>query len=50
MRINMAKYKVCYEGYIIVEANSLEEALRSADGDYYLYQESEYTAVEKYCE
>lgn len=46
----MTRYKICYEGYIIVEANSLEEALRIADEDYYIYEELEYTAIEKYCE
>lgn len=46
----MTKYKVYFEGFIIVEANSLEDALRAADGDYYFYQELEYTAIEKYDE
>lgn len=48
--VNMAKYKVCFNGYIIVKADSLEKALENAYEDFYLYQELEYTAIEKYYE
>lgn len=42
------KYKVNFEGYIIVEADSKEEALNNAESLYDYYTEYEFTSAEEY--
>ena len=43
----MAKYKVYFEGYTVVEADSVEEALDNVDEGCYIYEEREYTDVKE---
>lgn len=42
------KYRVYYEGFIIVEADSKEEALNENDSLYVCYEEWEYTDAEEF--
>lgn len=44
----MAKYKINFVGYVIVEADSVEEAIENTEDDYFIYEELEYTDVEEY--
>ena len=41
------KYKVHYEGYYIIEAESAEDALETSRDDYTEYEEWENTLAEK---
>lgn len=41
------RYRVYYEGFVIVEADSEEEALNEADSFYDYYEEWEYKKAEK---
>ena len=46
----MAEYKVYFEGYTVVGADSVEEALENVGESYCIYEELEYTDVEEYFE
>ena len=41
----MAKYKVCYEGFAYVEADSEEEARELFDDEDFAYREQEVTEI-----
>ena len=41
------KYKVYYEGYYLIEADSMEDALETSRDDYTEYEEWENTRAEK---
>ena len=43
----MSKYKICYEGFIYVEANNEDEAIDKYDMNDTIYEEREVTIVEE---
>ena len=47
MKVKTTKYKVSFQGFCYVKADSKEEAIECADNDEIVYAEKEYTSVEE---